>query len=98
MAKKKFEKNLKIQGSMNKINFFIGTLPFNPWAILARWLHTRNMNLQPVLNKNSTRALMELEFDVLGIAMKLLKYVVHLSKRILFFLNVFLLIWCPNNK
>jgi hypothetical protein len=34
------------------------------------------MNLQPILNKNSPHAHKELEFDVLGIAGKLVKYVV----------------------
>jgi hypothetical protein len=24
---------------MDKINFFFGTLPFIPWAVLAMWLH-----------------------------------------------------------
>jgi hypothetical protein len=24
---------------MDKTNFLFGTLPFNPWAILATWLH-----------------------------------------------------------
>jgi hypothetical protein len=24
---------------MGKLNFFFGTLPFNPWAILTTWLH-----------------------------------------------------------
>jgi hypothetical protein len=43
--------------------------------------NTRKMDLQPILNKNSPQAHMELEFDMLGIAGKLVKYVVHLSKR-----------------
>jgi hypothetical protein len=38
------------------------------------------MNLQPVLNKNSPGAHMELEFSMLGVARKLMKFVVHLSK------------------
>jgi hypothetical protein len=33
---KKSEKN---QDSMGKINFFLSTLPFSPWAVLATWLH-----------------------------------------------------------
>jgi hypothetical protein len=24
---------------MGKTNFFLSTLPFNPWAVLATWLH-----------------------------------------------------------
>jgi hypothetical protein len=39
------------------------------------------MNLIPVFNKNSPRAHTESELDVLGIHGKLVKYVVHLSKR-----------------
>jgi hypothetical protein len=43
--------------------------------------NTRKMNLEPILNKNSPRAYMELEFDVLGVPGKLVKHVIHLSKR-----------------
>jgi hypothetical protein len=43
--------------------------------------NTGKMNLIPVFNKNSPRAHTELEFDVLGAHGKLVKYVVHLSKR-----------------
>jgi hypothetical protein len=43
--------------------------------------NTGKMNLNPVLNKNSPRAHTELEFDVLGVLGKLVKYVVHSSKR-----------------
>jgi hypothetical protein len=39
------------------------------------------MNLKPILNKNSPQAHMELEFDELGVPKKLVKYIVHLSKR-----------------
>jgi hypothetical protein len=41
------------------------------------------MNLKPILNKTSPH--MELELDVLGVAIKLVKYVVYFSKRIKFF-------------
>jgi lipid-A-disaccharide synthase-like uncharacterized protein len=51
--------------------------------------NTGKMNLIPVFNKNSPQAHTELELDVLGVHGKLLKYVVHSSKRILFFLNYF---------
>jgi hypothetical protein len=30
---------MKNQDSMGKTNFFLSTLPFSPWAILATWLH-----------------------------------------------------------
>jgi hypothetical protein len=35
---KKVEKS-KNQDSMGKTNFFLSTLPFNPWAISATWMH-----------------------------------------------------------
>jgi hypothetical protein len=40
MRKKKMKK-MKIQDSMGKANFFFSTLPFNPWVVLATWLHVR---------------------------------------------------------
>jgi hypothetical protein len=39
------------------------------------------MNLQPILKKNSPWVHMKSELDVLGVAGKLVNYVVHLSKR-----------------
>jgi pyridoxine/pyridoxamine 5'-phosphate oxidase len=39
------------------------------------------MNKQPILNINLPWAHMELEVDVLGVVEKLVKYVVHFSKR-----------------
>jgi hypothetical protein len=32
-------KNKKNQDFMNKTNFFLSTLPFNPWVVSATWLH-----------------------------------------------------------
>jgi hypothetical protein len=43
--------------------------------------NTRKMSLIPIFNKNLPRAHMELGLDVLGIHGKLMKYVVHSSKR-----------------
>jgi uncharacterized protein YcfL len=43
--------------------------------------NTRKMSLILVLNKNSPRAHMESELVVLGVHGKLVKYVVHSSKR-----------------
>jgi hypothetical protein len=43
--------------------------------------NTRKTNLQPSLNKNSPRVHTELGLDVLGVAEKLVKFVVYLSKR-----------------
>jgi hypothetical protein len=44
--------------------------------------NTGKMNLIPVLNKTSPQVHTELELDVLGVSGKLVKYVVHLSKKI----------------
>jgi hypothetical protein len=43
--------------------------------------NTGKMSLIPVFNKNSPRAHTESELGVLGVHGKLVKYVVHLSKR-----------------
>jgi hypothetical protein len=43
--------------------------------------NTGKMNIQPILNKNSSHVRMESEFDMLGIVEKLVKYVVHLFKK-----------------
>jgi hypothetical protein len=43
--------------------------------------NTRKMSLIPVLNKTSPRAHTESELDVFGVHGKLVKYVLHLSKR-----------------
>jgi hypothetical protein len=43
--------------------------------------NTRKFNPQSVFNKNSPHAHMKLEFDVLGVARKLVKYVAHVSKK-----------------
>jgi hypothetical protein len=42
---------------------------------------TRKINLIPIFNKNSPQAYTESELDVLGVHGKLVKYVVHSSKR-----------------
>jgi hypothetical protein len=40
MSKKTKEvKKVKIQDFMDKTNYFFSTLPFNPWAVSATWLH-----------------------------------------------------------
>jgi hypothetical protein len=36
--KKKWKK-LKNQDLMGRTNFFLSTMPFNPWAVSATWLH-----------------------------------------------------------
>jgi hypothetical protein len=39
MSIKESEKKVKKKNSMGKTNFFLSTLPFSPWALLATWLH-----------------------------------------------------------
>jgi hypothetical protein len=39
MSKEKKFKKVKNQAFMAKINFFLSTLPFNPWAVSTTWLH-----------------------------------------------------------
>jgi hypothetical protein len=79
---------VKIQDSVDKTKFFLSTLPFSPWAVLATWLHVgapqklqKKMDLILVLNKTSPQAHTESELGVLGVHGKLVKYVVHSSKR-----------------
>jgi hypothetical protein len=36
---KKSKKKVKNQDFMGKTNYFLRTLPFNPWAVSATWLH-----------------------------------------------------------
>jgi hypothetical protein len=43
--------------------------------------NARKMNLIPILNKTLLHAHTKLELNVLGVLGKLVKYVVHLSKR-----------------
>jgi hypothetical protein len=80
-------KKLKNQDSMDKTNFFLSTLPFSLWVVLATWLHVGapqknigKMSLIPIFNKTSPQAHTELELEVLGVHGKLVKYVIHLSK------------------
>jgi hypothetical protein len=73
---------------MDKLKKILSILHFSPWAVLATWLHEEapqniqgKMNSIPVLNKTSPRAQLESKLDMLGILGKLVKYVVHSSKR-----------------
>jgi hypothetical protein len=87
MSKKKKWKKVKNQDSMYKTNFFLAPCPsalgnFSHMAACRNSLENiRKMNLIFVLNKTSLRAHTELELDVLGVHGKLVKYVVHSSKR-----------------
>jgi hypothetical protein len=83
---------VKNQDSMGKTNFFFSTLPFSPWSILAS-KNTGKLNSILVLNKTSIQVHTKLNFDMLGVHKKLMKYVVHSSKRkklkkIIFFAQV----------
>jgi hypothetical protein len=66
---------------MGKTNYFLRTLPFSPWAVSVSLENTGKMSLIPVFNKNSPRAHAESELDVFGVHGKLVKYIVHSSKR-----------------
>jgi hypothetical protein len=37
--KKRVKKKVKNQDFMGKTNFFLSTLPFNPWGVSTTWLH-----------------------------------------------------------
>jgi hypothetical protein len=56
------------------------------------------MSLILVFNKNSPRAHMELELDVLGVHGKLVKYIVHSSKRKNWKKHIFLHTSCLNSN
>jgi hypothetical protein len=60
--------------------------------------NTRKMSLIPIVNKNSPRAHTKSEFDVLGVYGKLVKYVVHSSKRKNWKKINFLHTSCPNSN
>jgi hypothetical protein len=82
------KKRVKNQDSRGKTNFFLSTMSFNLWAVLATQLHLgtpqkiqEKMNLKPILKKTSPWTHMESKFDVLCISRQLVKHVVYLSKR-----------------
>jgi hypothetical protein len=60
--------------------------------------NTGKMSLIPAFNKNSPRAHMESKLDVLDVHGKLVKYVVHSSKRKIDQKNIFLHRSCPNSN
>jgi hypothetical protein len=65
---------------MGKTNFFLSTVLFSLWAILAACESSSKnigkMNLIPILNKTSPHAHTESELDILGVLKNLVKYVV----------------------
>jgi hypothetical protein len=79
---------VKNQDFMGKTKYFLRTLRFSPWAVFSHMAacrssleNTGKMSLILVFNKNSPRAHTKSELDVLGVHGKLVKYVVHSSKR-----------------
>jgi hypothetical protein len=73
---------------MGKTNYFVENHALQPLGSFSHMAacrssleNTRKMSLIPVFNKNLPRAHTELELDVLGVHGKLVKYVVHSSKR-----------------
>jgi hypothetical protein len=94
---------VEIQDSMDKTNIFwhLALHPLGSFShVVAYRSSSKNkikMKIQPILYKNLPWAHMELGFDVLGVAKKLVKYVVHLLKENLEKKNPFF-IGCPNNK
>jgi hypothetical protein len=60
--------------------------------------NTGKMSLIPVFNKNSPRAHIESELDVLEVQRKLVKYVVHSFRRKNWKKIIFLHTSCPNSK
>jgi hypothetical protein len=74
---------MKIQDSSSKTNLFFGTLSYNPWAILATWLHlalkiTKNLNSQTVLNIELFPTYTKSKLNMFGIVGELVNYAVHL--------------------
>jgi hypothetical protein len=87
MSKKKSEKSEKPRFYGQKKLFFehhalqpLGSFSHMD-ACRSSLENTGKMNLIPIFNKNLPRAHTESELDVLGVHGKLVKYVVHSSKR-----------------
>jgi hypothetical protein len=87
MSKKKSEKSEKPRFyGQNKLFFENPALqPLGSFSHMAACRssleHTRKMSLILVFNKNSLRVHTESELGVLGVHRKLVKYVIHSSKR-----------------
>jgi hypothetical protein len=87
MRKKKSEKSEKprFYGQNNLLLEHLALQPLGNFSHMAACRssseNTRKMSLIPVFNKTSPRAHTESELDVLGVHGKLVKYVVHSSKR-----------------
>jgi hypothetical protein len=85
--KKKVKKSEKLRFyGQNKLFFGNPALqPLGSFSYMAACRssseNTGKMSLIPIFNKNSPQAHTKLELDVLGVHGKLVKYVVHPSKR-----------------
>jgi hypothetical protein len=86
MSKKKWKKRWKTKILWANETSFLAPYPsalgqFSHMATCqSSWENTGKISLIPVFNKNLPRAHIELEFGVLGVHRKLVKYLVHLSK------------------
>jgi hypothetical protein len=90
---------------MGKTNFFLSTLPLQPLGSFSHMTafrsfskNTRKMSLIPVCSKTSPQVHTKSELNMLGVHGKLMKYVVHSSKRKNWKKTIFLHISCPNNS
>jgi hypothetical protein len=79
---------VKNQDFIGKTNYFLKIPALQPLCSFSHMaacrsssVNTGKMSLIPVFNKNSPWAHTESELDVLVVHGKLVKYVVHLSKR-----------------
>jgi hypothetical protein len=54
---------MKNQDSMGKSNFFLSTLPFSSWAILATWLHV-GLELLKKYRKNELNTCFQQNFTI----------------------------------
>jgi hypothetical protein len=78
---------VKNQDSIGKTNIFLSIMAFNPWVISATWLHVggpqkyRKNKLNTCFEQNSTMGSYEVGIGRAWCFRKLVKYVVHLSKR-----------------
>jgi hypothetical protein len=96
---------VKNQDFMGKTNYFFENPALQPLGSFSHMAacrssleNTGKMSLILVFNKNSPRAHTELELGVLGVHGKLVKYVVHSSKRKKWKKIIFLHTSCPNSN
>jgi hypothetical protein len=105
MSKKKKWKKVKKPRFYGQNKLFFENLALQPLGSLSHMAACRSssentwkMSLILVFNKNSTRAHTESELGVLGVHRKLVKYVVHSSKRKNWKKIIFLHTSCPNSN